>query len=78
MHLPIKRSGTDYVIAGVLGGLADYLNWNSNLLRVFWLIFSLTAFPGILAYLVLWLLMKKPKVKVYRKSDPMPHQRTGH
>ena len=55
MHLPIKRSGTDYVIAGVLGGLADYLNWNSNLLRVFWLIFSLTAFPGILAYLVLWL-----------------------
>lgn len=75
MHLPIKRSGTDYVIAGVLGGLADYLNWNSNLLRVFWLIFSLTAFPGILA---LWLLMKKPEVKVYRKSDPTPHQRTGH
>lgn len=75
MHLPIKRSGTDYVIAGVLGGLADYLNWNSNLLRVFWLIFSLTAFPGILA---LCLLMKKPEVKVYRKSDPTPHQRTGH
>ncbi|MBA1435280.1 PspC domain-containing protein, partial [Bombilactobacillus bombi] len=36
MHIPIKRSGTNYVIAGVLGGLADHFDWNANVLRALW------------------------------------------
>ncbi|MBA1435143.1 PspC domain-containing protein [Bombilactobacillus bombi] len=61
MHIPIKRSGSNYVLAGVLGGLADYLDWNVNVLRVLWVLLTPTViFPGVVLYLLLWLIMEKP------------------
>ncbi|MFH5811706.1 PspC domain-containing protein [Companilactobacillus sp. FL22-1] len=60
MHIPIKRSKSNYVIAGVIGGLAEHFQWNPTVARVLWLILSLTPFPGIIGYLVLWLLMESP------------------
>ena len=49
----------DRVLAGVVGGIARRFGWNSTLLRVLYVVFSalLAAFPGILVYVVLWLLM---------------------
>ncbi|KJY62328.1 Stress-responsive transcription regulator [Bombilactobacillus mellifer] len=59
MKIPIERSHTDRYLAGVVGGLAAHFDWNSNLLRVIFIVLALTpGFPGILVYLVLWLLMK--------------------
>ncbi|KJY48682.1 Stress-responsive transcription regulator [Bombilactobacillus mellis] len=61
MHISWKRSGTNYKIAGVLGGIAEHFGWNANVLRVLWLLLTITpAFPGVIIYLVLWLLMEKP------------------
>lgn len=56
---PFLRSRHDRMIAGVCGGIAQRLGWNSTLLRVIFVIVSLAsaAFPGILVYLILWLLM---------------------
>jgi len=47
------------MLAGVLGGIAQRFGWNSTLLRVIFVIVSLAsaAFPGILVYLIAWLLM---------------------
>ncbi|NDK38625.1 PspC domain-containing protein [Pseudoxanthomonas gei] len=47
------------MLAGVMGGIARRFGWNSTLLRVLFVIVSLAsaAFPGILVYLILWLLM---------------------
>lgn len=59
-HKPtLSRSINDRVLAGVVGGIAHRFGWNSTLLRVIYVIVSLAsvAFPGILAYLILWLLM---------------------
>lgn len=47
------------MLAGVMGGLARRFGWNANLLRLLYVVFSLisAAFPGIVIYLILWLLM---------------------
>lgn len=56
---PFTRSRSDRVIAGVLGGIARRFGWDATLLRVVYVIGSIVsvAFPGILVYLILWLLM---------------------
>ena len=56
---PLARSLDDRMIAGVMGGIARRFGWNSTLLRVIFVIISIAsvAFPGILVYLILWLLM---------------------
>lgn len=58
-HRPFTRSRDDRMIAGVMGGLARRLGWDATLLRVLFVIVSIAsaAFPGIIVYLLLWLLM---------------------
>ncbi|KRK92682.1 MULTISPECIES: PspC domain-containing protein [Companilactobacillus] len=60
MHIPIKRSYSNKVFAGVIGGLSEHFQWNPAVARVLWVIVSLTPFPGIIAYLILWMLMENP------------------
>ena len=49
------------VIAGVCAGLAEWLGWDITLVRVLYLILSIlsAAFPGILVYIILWIVMPK-------------------
>lgn len=55
----LSRSRHDRMIAGVVGGIARRFGWNSTLLRVLYVVATAlsAAFPGILLYLILWLLM---------------------
>ena len=54
----LKRS-KDRMIAGVCGGIAEWLGWKADRVRVVYVIVSILsiAFPGIIIYLLLWLLM---------------------
>ena len=47
------------MIAGVCGGIADWLGWSPTSVRILYVVVSLlsVAFPGILAYVILWVLM---------------------
>jgi phage shock protein C len=57
-RLPLYRHPTHRIFGGVCGGIADYLNLDSGLVRILWLVLSIpTAGAGFLAYLVLWLLL---------------------
>ncbi|MDR1161711.1 MAG: PspC domain-containing protein [Tannerellaceae bacterium] len=48
------------MIAGVCEGIADYVGWDPTLVRVGYILLSvLTAFSGVIAYLVLWIVMPK-------------------
>lgn len=49
------------IIAGVLSGLARWLGWDVTVVRIVFVVCSLlsAAFPGILVYLVMWLLMPR-------------------
>lgn len=58
----LSRSLNDRMIAGVVGGIARRFGWSSTLLRILFVIVSIVsiasaAFPGILVYLILWLLI---------------------
>ena len=55
----LSRSLNDRMFAGVMGGIAHRFGWNATLLRLLYVIFSIAsaAFPGLLVYLVLWLLI---------------------
>ena len=55
----IQRSRHDRMIAGVMGGIARRYGWNSTLLRVVFVLLSVlsAAFPGILVYLIAWLVI---------------------
>lgn len=55
----LRRTSQDKMIAGVMGGLAQHFGLDSNLLRVIYVVGSIlsAAFPGILVYLVLWIVI---------------------
>ncbi|EXB26721.1 pspC domain protein [Acinetobacter baumannii 1437282] len=57
----LYRSNQQSMIAGVMGGIAERFGWNANLLRLIFVVISImsAAFPGILVYLILWLVIPK-------------------
>lgn len=54
----LKRSRNS-MIAGVCGGLAEFLGWPAGRVRFMYVLVSVlsAAFPGIIVYLALWFLM---------------------
>lgn len=57
--MALHRSRRNKMIAGVCGGLAEALGWDVTLVRILYVLVSLisAAFPGILVYIVLWIVM---------------------
>ena len=57
---PLKRS-RDRIIAGVCGGIAEWLDWSPTAVRVAYVVISIASvvFPGTLAYIILWIVMPK-------------------
>lgn len=55
----LRRSVSDRWLAGVCGGLADYMGLDPTAVRVGFVLLSIlsAAFPGILVYLIMWLLV---------------------
>lgn len=55
----LRRSRDNRMLAGVVGGLAKYFGLDATVLRIIYVLVSLfsAAFPGIIVYLILWVLM---------------------
>lgn len=46
------------ILAGVCGGIAEWLGWDPTLTRILYVVLSVaTAFSGIIAYIILWIIM---------------------
>lgn len=59
----LYRSTTDVIFGGVAGGLADYVNLDSALIRIIFIFLTLAGGSGIILYLIMWLIVpKKSKV----------------
>ena len=55
---PLRRSRRHRIVAGVCGGLAQWLGWSPLLVRVLFVVVGALPFlSGILVYVVLWLLI---------------------
>lgn len=57
----LKRSRRNALIGGVCGGIAEHFGWSPTATRVAYVLLSIlsVAFPGIIVYLVLWLVLPK-------------------
>jgi len=57
--MALMRSRKHKIVAGVCGGLAEWLGLDVTFTRVAYVLVSVlsAAFPGILVYLILWFLV---------------------
>ena len=57
MNINVKkrlyRSRKDRSVAGVCGGVADYLGVDPTLVRILWVIFALAGGPGVILYIIM-------------------------
>jgi phage shock protein C len=51
------------MVAGVLAGIADYLNMDPTIVRVLYVVLSIASigFPGLIAYLIMWVIIPEEK-----------------
>ncbi|MGH7132301.1 MAG: PspC domain-containing protein [Phycisphaerales bacterium] len=63
MSMPLHLSNRHRMIAGVCGGIADWLGWSPTMTRVVYVLLSVlsAAFPGIVVYIILWIVMPRAK-----------------
>ncbi|HEX7079337.1 MAG TPA: PspC domain-containing protein [Candidatus Eisenbacteria bacterium] len=56
------RKSRNRMIGGVCGGIAEWIGWDPTVVRVLYVFVSIVsaAFPGILTYLILWIVMPGP------------------
>lgn len=66
----LHRSRKHRMIAGVMGGCAEYIGWSPTWVRILFVIVSTAsaAVPGVLIYLVLWLVMPNATEDSYQYS----------
>ena len=64
MDKKLCLSRTNKVLAGVCGGIAEYLKVDPTLVRIIWVLLSLTALMvPVILYIICWAIMPLP-------SDP--------
>ena len=65
----LRRIPERGVIAGVCAGIAEYFGWETTLFRIMFVLVSIlsAAFPGILVYVTLWIVMPKPESAAQRQ-----------
>ncbi len=70
MQPRLTRSSSDKMLAGVCGGLGDYFNVDPVIVRLIFVLVTLTSGIGLPVYIVLWLVMPK--------SDPTASANANH
>lgn len=52
-----KRSSSDKRVAGIIGGLADYFEVDSTLLRAMYILAGMWAIPfALISYIIVWII----------------------
>jgi len=79
-HRRLMRSATDSKIAGVCGGLAEYLGVDSTIVRLFWAVLAVVPgalVGGIVAYVVAWVIVPKAPVPATAQIEAKPTAAAG-
>jgi phage shock protein C len=71
MKAPLRRSRSNRMIAGVVAGLARYFDIDVTLARVLYVLVTIfsAAFPGILVYIILWIVIPCDDQEVSSRSN---------
>jgi len=68
---PLRRSRRSRVLAGVCGGLGEFFGINPWWFRIIFLILLLPGgLPGIIPYLILWIIIPRKEDKEQNESKP--------
>lgn len=63
----LYRSSSNRMIAGVCGGIAEYLKVDPTAVRVAWILLSVLPFiPGIILYVIAWMVIPKHPAGVHK------------
>lgn len=58
----LLRSKKNRVIAGVCGGIGEYLGIDPTVIRLLWVLFTfLSVGAGLIAYIIAWILIPEKK-----------------
>ena len=57
MPAKLRKSTKDKMLAGVCGGLAEYLGWDPTIVRIIFIILAFSYGFAILAYFILAIVM---------------------
>ena len=66
----LYRSRSQRMIAGVSGGLGEYLNIDATVIRLIFVIAALWGGAGIIVYLVMWLMVPEEPAGTEVPSPP--------
>ena len=69
-HKHLYRSTKDKKIAGVAGGLADYLNIDATFVRLLWLVSIFIGGGGVLAYIIAWIAIPQENPSMILEMSP--------
>jgi phage shock protein C len=70
----LMRSSVDHKIGGVCGGIAEYLEVDSTIVRLVWVILTLIPVPivpSVIAYFVAWIIMPEAPLPVAPSVQPV-------
>ena len=79
-HKQLTLSATDKKLAGVCGGLAEYLDVDSTVVRLIWVALSVVPggfVGGAIAYFLAWIIIPKAPVLASTAADPVQAQPSG-
>lgn len=69
----LTLSKRDRKIAGVCGGFAEYLDVDTTLVRLVWVMLALFAGWGVIGYLIAWIIMPgEPAPQLASVAAPAP------
>jgi phage shock protein C len=57
MKKRLYKSSTDKKVCGVCGGIANYFDVDSTVIRLIWVIFTLAGGSGLIAYIIAAIIM---------------------
>lgn len=77
MQPRLTRSPTELMIAGVCGGLAEYFNIDPVIVRLIFVLVTLTSGLGLPVYVVLWIVMPRANTSAGQQSFQQNVQQFG-
>lgn len=60
----LKRDIQNKMLGGVCSGIADYFEVDPVLIRIIFVVGSISAYPFILLYIILWIITPKNEIEV--------------
>lgn len=73
----LYRSRADRRVAGVCGGIADYLAVDPTIVRIIWALFAIAGGPGVVLYIILAAIIPEEPEYVQTSAQKIKNDESG-